>query len=332
MSRLVTESTAFLGLDIGKSEHAYAIVDSFGEVLARGKLKTDKRSLASFVSKTRKTHPDLVVGAEATGHYHESIAKTFLKAGVGIQVLNPQLTTTKALRSSVRSVKTDASDALGIAQKLREKRGKIGHAFSWDADRRALQALGRSYDHLLWQRQSLRAHVAVYAERGLPSEYAPRPTSLDPEIARLRGDLIREALRVFPTEFGIMTAIPGIGDETAARFLAETMGIERFRDGHALAAFAGLDPRVKESGTSIRGAGSMTKSGSPMLRFLLGWTAKNLVMWSEPFRRRFQYDLERGKPIGVAYGSIARRLTVVLHACLSKQVAFDPALVGTTAT
>jgi transposase len=328
MSPHVTSSTIFIGLDIGKSEHAFAAVDVSGEVLEQGKLRTDKRSLRSFVSRTRTKFPNLIVAAEATSFYHESIAKAFLEAGLAIQIVNPQLTTTKALRTSVRSVKTDATDAVGIAQKVREKRGRIGYAFTWDTDRRTLQALGRSYDHLLWQRQSLRAHISVYAERGLRPEYAPRIDVLASEIERVKGILVVEAQRIFPAEFQIMRDIKGIGEETAARFLAETMGMERFTDGHALAAFAGLDPRVKESGTSVRGRGSMTKTGSPILRQLLGWTGVNIVRFNPVFRRRFEYDVARGKPRGVAYGSVARRLAVVLYTCLSRRIPFDPTLVG----
>mgnify|MGYP001592813037 CR=1 FL=1 len=328
MSPQVTTNTVFLGLDIGKSIHAYAAVDAVGDVVDHGKVRTDKRSLRSFVAKTRKAYQDVVIGVEATSFYHESVARAFLEAGIVVRVVNPQLTTTKAIRSSVRSVKTDASDAVGIAQKLREKRGRIGYDFCWDAERRALQALGRSYAHLLWQRQSLKAHVSVYAERGLRREYAPRVAALEPEIKRVGSLLISEAERIYPAEFRIMLAIRGIAEETAARFLAETMGTERFRNGHALAGFAGLDPRVKESGTSIRGKGSMTKTGSPILRQILGWTGMNIVRLNPSFKRRFEYDVARGKPRGVAYGSIARRLAVVLHTCLSQKVPFDPSLVG----
>ncbi len=328
MTRSVTEATLFLGLDIGKSEHAYAFVNSFGEVVDRGKLKTDKRSLGSFVLKTKKNHRDLVVGVEATGFYHEKIARTFLDAGIAVRVLNPQLTTMKAMRSSVRSVKSDASDAVGIAQKLREKRGEIGHVFSWDSDRRGLQALGRSYDHLLWHRQSLRAHVAAYSERGLKADSAPDLAAFDPEIARVRAALIVEAERVYPVEFKILITIPGIAEESAARILAESMGVERFHSAHAFAAFIGVDPRVKESGTSVRGKTSMTKNGSPILRYLFGWSGRNVAQWCEPFRKRLEYDIGRGKPAGVAYGSIARRLAVILYTCLKNKVAFDPDLVG----
>lgn len=328
MSPHVTPNTVFLGLDIGKSVHAFAVVDASGEVLEQGKLRTDKRTLRSFTGKIRRLYPDVIIGAEATSFYHESIGKAFLERALAVRVVNPLLTTTKATRDSVRSVKTDAADAVGIAQKLREKRGRIGHPFSWDAERRALQSLGRSYDHLLWQRQSLKAHVSVYAERGLRLQYAPRVATFEPEIKRLRGLLVSEAERIFPDEFRIMVGIKGIAEDTTARFLAETMGTERFLSGHALAAFAGLDPRVKESGTSVRGRGSMTKTGSPILRNLLGWGAVNIVQHNPAFRQRFEYDLSRGKPRGVAYGSIARRLAVVLYRCLSERVAFDPAKVG----
>ncbi len=328
MSHTVNEKTQFIGFDIGKSEHAYALVDIFGNVLARGKTRTDKRTLKSLVSKTKKAHPDLVVGIEATGHCHEGIARAFHDAGVTVRVLNPQLTTTKALRSSVRLVKSDAADAEGIARKLCEKRGAIGQVFTWNEERRALQALGRSYDHLLWHRQSLRAHVAMHEERGLRVRYSPEAGILDPEIARLRSHLIQEARRIFPAEFGIMIGVPGIADETAARILAETMGLDRFHSAHAFAAFMGVDPRVKESGTSVRGKTSMTKNGSSLLRFVFGWSARNVSVWCEPFRKRLDYDISRGKPAGVAYGSIARRLAVILHTCVVNRVPFDPALVG----
>lgn len=328
MSPHVTTGTIFLGLDIGKSEHAFALVDGSADVLEHGKIRTDKRSRTAFVSRVLKTYPDLLVGAEATGMYHESIARAFLDAGMAIRIVNPQLTTTKAIRSSMRSVKTDASDAVGIAQKLREKRGNIGYVFSWDSERRTLQALGRSYAHLLWLRQSVKGHAEVYAERGTAHPAGLNASFLEPEIARMKKELILEAQRVFPNDFKIMVDIKGIGDETAARFLAETMGMERFKSGHALAAFAGLDPRVKESGTSVHGKGSMTKTGSVILRQLLGWSGMNIVRNNPVFRKRFEYDVARGKPRGVAYGSIARRLAVILYACLSQKVAFDPALVG----
>jgi hypothetical protein len=65
-----------------------------------------------------------------------------------------------------------------------------------------------------------------------------------------------------------------------------------------------------------------------ILRNLLGWTGVNIVQYNEVFQKRFEYDVARGKPKGVAHGSIARRLAVILYTCLAKKVAFDPALVG----
>lgn len=320
-----------MALDIGKSEHAFAVVDPDGRAIERDTVQTNQRSLGAFARRITKRYPGAAVAVEATSSYHEAVALAFLRLGITVRVVNPVLTATKAISDSVRRVKTDASDALGIARKLCEKHGELGYPFSWNEQERALQALGRSFAHLRRLRQSLRAHARSYADRPWSAACAPSETVLDGEIDRLATQLAEQAKTVFPEEMTILTAIRGLGEATAARLLAETMGVTRFTSGRAFAAFAGLDPRVKESGTSVRGRRSMTKSGSPILRDILGWAGKSLVRWNPAFSQRFRYDVERGKPAGVAYGIAARRLAVILHSCLSRKQAFDPARVGTGA-
>jgi len=47
-------------------------------------------------------------------------------------------------------------------------------------------------------------------------------------------------------------SIPGIGDVTAARLLAEIPNMLEFKSGKEIAAFAGLSPQRFRSGTSVR--------------------------------------------------------------------------------
>jgi len=51
--------------------------------------------------------------------------------------------------------------------------------------------------------------------------------------------------------------------------IAEIGNIERFYSGKALVAFAGIDPRVKQSGNSLKRNTRITKRGSPHLRHIL---------------------------------------------------------------
>jgi len=319
--------TLYFGLDIGKSSHAYALVDETGSTVESATVSNSERKLDSLAKRLADGKTALVVGCEATGSYYERAAIAFSKVGVEVRVINPALTTTRALRSGMRSTKTDAADALGIARKLAEKRGDIGTSFAWNPETRRLQALGR---HLKWLRRtraSLKTRVKSVDERPFES-LGLNAKALDDEVARVEAELISETQRVRSDDFRLLIAIRGVGELTAAKLLAEAGDLSRFPRSAAFAAFVGLDPTVRQSGSSVRGKSRMSKAGSSYLRHTFGWTAKLLVRWNPAFRARFEYDLERGKPVGVAYGIIARKFATVAFHCITEGEAFDESKIG----
>ena len=58
-----------------------------------------------------------------------------------------------------------------------------------------------------------------------------------------------------------MQTIPGIGKTTAVAILAESPDLESFSNARQLAAYAGLTPKHKISGTSVKGKTSISKIG-----------------------------------------------------------------------
>ena len=70
------------------------------------------------------------------------------------------------------------------------------------------------------------------------------------------------------TNFTLLTSIPGIGENLAARLIAEIGDISRFNNAKQLVAYAGIDPQVYESG-SYKGKFSISKKGNKRLRLLL---------------------------------------------------------------
>ena len=67
----------------------------------------------------------------------------------------------------------------------------------------------------------------------------------------------------------LISSIPGIGKWLATVIIAE-MGIHLHElRGDQLVAFAGLDPKVRQSGALLHTTGRMTKRGSPHLRWAL---------------------------------------------------------------
>ncbi|WP_270402247.1 IS110 family transposase [Catenibacterium mitsuokai] len=70
-------------------------------------------------------------------------------------------------------------------------------------------------------------------------------------------------------DFSIIKSIPGIGDNLAARIIAELGDMTRFKKKNELVAFAGLDPKISESGQNDGNHMHITKKGNKRLRCLL---------------------------------------------------------------
>ena len=87
------------------------------------------------------------------------------------------------------------------------------------------------------------------------------------EAERTIGEMIKLAQEL--PNFNIIKSIPGIGDNLAARIIAELGDMTRFKKKNELEAFAGLDPRISESGKNDGDHMHITKKGNKRLRCLL---------------------------------------------------------------
>ena len=112
----------------------------------------------------------------------------------------------------------------------------------------------------------------------------------------------------------VLISMPGVGVRTAARILLEVGDGSSFPTSGHLAAYAGLAPVTRRSGTSIRGE-HPPKGGNKQLKrafFLSAFAAL-----SDPLSRAY-YDRKRaeGKKHNAALICLARRRVDVLHAML----------------
>ena len=87
------------------------------------------------------------------------------------------------------------------------------------------------------------------------------------EAERTIGEMIKLAQEL--PDFSIIKSIPGIGDNLAARIIAELGDMTKFKTKNELVAFAGLDPRISESGQNDGDHMHITKKGNKRLRCLL---------------------------------------------------------------
>lgn len=113
-----------------------------------------------------------------------------------------------------------------------------------------------------------------------------------------------------------ITTIPGIGNVLGATIFSEIGDISRFSSPAKLAAFAGIDPTVKQSGEFIGTRNHMSKRGSPYLRRAL-WQASTIAVHHDPAMKEFfRKKRAEGKPYMNAIGHVTRKMTNIIFAVL----------------
>jgi len=118
-------------------------------------------------------------------------------------------------------------------------------------------------------------------------------------------------------------SIPGVGVSTGATILSEIGDISHFKSAVKLIAFAGLDPKLRESG-SYQGRTPISKRGSKYLRNAL-WYSAMVACRAEPTFKKFYTDRrEKGKSHRYTVTAAANRLTKVVYHILKNNCTFDP--------
>lgn len=108
-------------------------------------------------------------------------------------------------------------------------------------------------------------------------------------------------------------SIPGIGSISAAVVYAEYGDISNFSNPGQMLAFAGIEPRINDSGTESHG-GRMVKHGSSQLRYVLLNCCLTLIRCDMTFATYYAKKRAEGKKHRVAITHVAKKLIRVIYA------------------
>lgn len=119
-----------------------------------------------------------------------------------------------------------------------------------------------------------------------------------------------------------LTTIPGIGDSSAAIILSEIGDISLFQSASKLAAFAGIDPTVNQSGEYNSKNNHMSKRGSPYLRRALWQVSISAARCNSNLKIFFERKRSQGKAYMNAIGHITRKMVNIIFAVLRDKKPF----------
>lgn len=109
----------------------------------------------------------------------------------------------------------------------------------------------------------------------------------------------------------LLQTINGVGPRVASRMNA-LMSTHIFDNAEGLAAYLGLLPSERQSGTSVRGKARMSKMGPSDIRRLLYMPAVVATRCNRQVKALYERLLARGKPKMAAIGAAMRKLA---HLC-----------------
>jgi transposase len=309
---------AVLGIDISKAKFTVALRTPEGKT----RRKTCPNTSAGFEELARwltRQHVTQVHAClEATGTYGEALATWLYDAGHQVSVVNPAVIHAYARVQLARS-KTDALDAELIAQFTVTQQPP-----RWAPpapEIRALQALIRRLDALHGMHTQETNRLETAAVPDVRASIEAVLSNLATQIAHVK-QLIRDHIDRHPglrLQRALLTSIPGIGEATAAVLIAEVFD-KPFSSARQAAAFAGLVPRLSESGT-LRGRPRLSKIGPGRVRKALYFPAIAALRFNPTIRAVRARLAAAGKPTMVIIGAAMRHLIHLAYGVLkSKQV------------
>lgn len=261
---------------------------------------------------------------EATSTYYLALATFLYEQGYGVSVVNPAQIKSFG-ESELRRTKTDRVDAAIIARFCRAMDPRL-----WTPpppDEALLQALTRRLEALKDMRtqEMNRLQVPGTPESILASIQAMLE-AINEQIARLERQLHnhQDQHPNIKAQVELLTSIPGIGEYTATKLLAEIGNISQYENADQLSAQAGLVPSEKRSGTSVRGKAHLSKKGRPRLRKALYWPAISAIRCNPLIAQFAQRQLDKGKPMMLIIAAAMRRLLHLAFGALKSQKPFAP--------
>lgn len=321
-SPVIVSPAIFAGIDVG-AEELVLVLRSNGV-----------SSKAQTFANTPVGHQQLVkalngarVCMEATGVYYVDLAVCLHDAGIALSVINPKAAHNFA-KALMHNSKTDSVDADVLAQ-FAERMDFV----PWvrpSAEALALRALARRIETLTRERAaSKNQQHALCACQDTPKavlqDVKLAIAQLQKRIERLSAEA-RALIKQHPhleKNFQLLISIKGVAQTSAIALLGELSVLPVGLTHKQWVKYAGLDPRVFQSGKSIEKKPRLSKAGNRHVRQSLYMPALSAKQHDPHVRAYFEHLLAQGKKPLQALCAVMRKLLHAIHGMIKHQQPFD---------
>jgi transposase len=327
-----SQRSLYVGLDVSLKETSIAVIDDADKIVWRGTVASTPEMIAEALRKhaPRALRIGLEAGQLASWLYHGLTAKSLPVICIDARHARAAL--------SLKVNKTDANDAMGLAQIMRvgwyrkvEVKGHGSQALRALLVARAqlvsqittlkncvrgiLKVFGRVLPKKLRAQFIARARVAIGGDAMLAATLEPMLRTLTATMEQLHiyDRAVLQHARGDETVRHLMSA-PGVGPTVAMGYMTCIETPARFTSSSAVGAYLGMTPRRYQSG-EVDLAGRVSRRGDNMVRGLLFEAAKVVLSRSAKPSDLQAWGRSLARRIGSkkATMAVARKLAVILH-------------------
>lgn len=309
-------ATVYVGIDVAKEQLVVAVRPT----QECWQTKNERRAFPKLVRRLHALQPTRII-VEATGAFHQPLARALQAADLPVRVVNPRQTRAFA-RATGRLAKTDTIDAHVLAH--------FGEAVPIEARPLPTADEQRLRDLVARRRQLVKAHTAeanhlAAGASGLVARQIRQQLALiRHQIAGIEAELTR-ALQTpaWRDRAEILRSIKGIGPQCVLAILTELPELGRL-GRKPIAALVGVAPLNRDSGT-LRGHRS-TFGGRRALRATLYMGALAATRSNPDIRAFYHRLLVAGKLKRVAIVACLRKLILIANALLRDRRTWQPVI------
>jgi len=308
----------YLGMDVAKAKLDCCLLLDEASGKRKTKVVSNSRSgivdLLAWVAKQNASPEVLHVVMEGTGVYHEQAALALADTGVTVSIVNPAQVKDFGRGLAVRT-KTDGVDSFVLA-----RYGALLKPKAWlppAPEARILQAL-------LARRAAIAQDLQRECNRQEKADATDTPERIQQSLTDSIEFLVKQLDQLqqvidqhidkhssLQKDMALLQSIPAVGPQVGGNMLS-VMHSHNFNSAEQLAAYLGLVPVERQSGSSVLGRAKLSKAGPARIRAVLYMAAIVATRCNPHVKAVYERLLARGKSKMSALGAAMRKL---VHLC-----------------
>ena len=319
-----------IGIDVSKLTLDLACFEQQSERWSRPcKLDNNSQGWDTLIQwveqQTRAPREDICIVMEATGVYHLKVAAYLSRKGLKVIIVNPQLASQYA-KSQNQLNKSDKLDSRSLQQYGSQLKKR--HLFIPDTPEISQLKALLSRMHQLGkdlQRERNRLEKCDFQEGSswarTSVERLIEFITSEQQLTQLQIDQLIAQNPTLKHNQKLLCSITGIGKLTS-QWLLPLLSAQRFTSARETAAFLGLVPCHKSSGTSLHTRGRLSGRGDANLRAKMFMPALAAVRHDPAMKAFYQHLVAKGKPKKVALTAVMRKLVHICYGVIKHQTPF----------